>query len=486
MNWIVRIAFAFGLMLPLSCTGSSNSTSQPPDTTVPLDATASAQASDWNAGFVPKDAVDEDPEPHRVEVSLEARVADVVLDGTTHLSMWTFNGTVPGPTIRASKGDRVVVHFKNSLPEATTIHWHGVRISNAMDGNPRIQTPVPSGGTFDYDFVVPDEGTYWYHPHVNSSAQVGYGLYGAFIVEPTDAPPLGDELVLVLSDVSITEDAGTLAEGNAQGWFGDYFGREGRLVLVNGKVRPQLRARAGAPQHWRVINASRARYAKISLSDFDAWIIGGDGGRANAATKATDVVISPGERRELFVVPTKNPSESFPVNTLRFDRFHIGATGGPTPLFDIALTADTKWDGGPALPTQWPSIEPLAVPAVRSQLVEFDDVTKDGVTYLGINGKSGSEDMAMFMSHANSVELWEIRNNTTQDHPFHIHGFSFQVIDINGAAPAAREWKDTVNIPAKMKAHLAMSFDDRRGEWMVHCHILDHADMGMMGMLMLE
>ena len=123
-----------------------------------------------------------------LEIELEARVADVeILPGTT-TPAWTYNGTVPGPMIRAKLGDRVIVHFKNSLPEATTIHWHGLRVPNDMDGAPGVtQPPIESGGEFRYEIELRDAGTYWYHPHTDSSTQVGRGLYGAFIVEdPAD------------------------------------------------------------------------------------------------------------------------------------------------------------------------------------------------------------------------------------------------------------------------------------------------------------
>ncbi len=121
--------------------------------------------------------------------------------------MWTYNGLVPGPMIRARVGDRVVVHFTNNLAEETTIHWHGLRVPAAMDGMPgHSQAPIQPGGTFDYDFVVPDASTFWYHPHMNAAVQEGNGLYGAFIVDdPAEPTDLGDEVVMVLSDIDLKD-----------------------------------------------------------------------------------------------------------------------------------------------------------------------------------------------------------------------------------------------------------------------------------------
>src|SRR5204862_6010587 len=142
------------------------------------------------------------PDPRIVEVNLDARVADVEVGGK-HVEAWTYDGGVPGPLIRANVGDRMIVHFTNHLPTPTTVHWHGVRVPIEMDGVPGISQPeMKPGSTFTYDFMVRDAGLYWYHPHVMSAAQVGFGLYGALLVEdPADAIGVADELTLVLSDI---------------------------------------------------------------------------------------------------------------------------------------------------------------------------------------------------------------------------------------------------------------------------------------------
>src|SRR5512139_976678 len=128
--------------------------------------------------------VDLDPDPSVLEVDLEARVTELEVVAGTSTPVWTYSGSLPGPLLRLRAGDRLVVHFKNSLPEPTTVHWHGVRLPNEMDGSPpHSQEPVPPGGTFDYEFVVPDPGLFWYHPHERSAAQLGFGLYGALLVD---------------------------------------------------------------------------------------------------------------------------------------------------------------------------------------------------------------------------------------------------------------------------------------------------------------
>src|SRR5262245_30908611 len=157
---------------------------------------ASHQPDGWDAGARLREAIDHDPDPRIVEVHLDARVARVEITTGLTVNAWTYDGGVPGPLIRARVGDRVIVRFTNHLPQATTVHWHGLRIPIQMDGVPEHSQPeVPPGGSFTYDFVVPDAGLFWYHPHMMSAAQVGFGLYGAILVEdPADAVGVEDQV----------------------------------------------------------------------------------------------------------------------------------------------------------------------------------------------------------------------------------------------------------------------------------------------------
>src|SRR3954468_18247404 len=202
--------------------------------------------ADWDTGVRLTEARDTNPDPAIVEVTMTARVADVEVGPGKRVHAWTYDGGIPGPLIRAHVGDRVIVHFTNQLPQPTTIHWHGVRVPIEMDGVPDVSQPeVKNGETFTYDFVVRDAGLYWYHPHVMSAAQVGFGLYGALLVEdPAEQVNVADELVMVLSDIGV-DAHGALDPPDSGGTTGMAFGREGEYVLVNGKVKPRLVARSG-------------------------------------------------------------------------------------------------------------------------------------------------------------------------------------------------------------------------------------------------
>jgi FtsP/CotA-like multicopper oxidase with cupredoxin domain len=205
-------------------------------------------APEWDAALGLSTPDDLNPDPRVLEINLTAEVAQVEISPGRRVEAWTYNGGIPGPLIRLKVGDRLIVHFTNRLPSSTTVHWHGLRVPIQMDGVPGAsQPPVTTGGTFTYDFVVPDAGLYWYHPHVMSAAQVGFGLYGAFLVDdPAEAFSVPLERVLVLSDIDITEK-GTLEDPATGGSTGMAFGREGNVLLINGRIIRASRCRRVLP-----------------------------------------------------------------------------------------------------------------------------------------------------------------------------------------------------------------------------------------------
>jgi len=437
-----------------------------------------AQPAGWDDGLLVPQADDINPDPNVVEVNLEAALAPLSLMPGLTTTAWTYNGRVPGPLIRARVGDRVIVHFTNNLPESTTIHWHGLRIPAAMDGMPGpSEPPIAPGGAFDYDFVVPDASTFWYHPHVDSAAQVGNGLYGPLIVDDPDEPPgLGDEVVLVLSDMGIESD-GTLEAADSGGDLGTLYGREGNVVLVNGQVVPTLKARPGLRQRWRIMNAAKSRYFLLSMAGHSFQRIGGDGGRLEAPIDVDRPLIVPGERADLVVVPQGEPGSRVTVEAQPYDRGLGTAFVAPIDLFVV------QFEGTPVATTPLPALKrtivPLPIAAARPVDIQL---TYDGASplSLGINGVA-YPDSQPYMATVGETQLWTITNTFGLAHPFHMHGFFFQVQSSSGPL----EWKDTVNIPVNGSVTFAVRFDDRPGMWMFHCHILDHAEAGMMGAVML-
>ncbi len=422
---------------------------------------------------------DLNPDPNILEIELEAQIANIeVLDGII-TPVWTYGGTLPGPLIKAKVGDTVIVHFKNSLPESTTIHWHGLRVPNQMDGVPGVtQPPVPVDGEFRYEFVVDDAGTYWYHPHVNSAAQVGWGMYGPIVVEdPNDPEEFGDDLIMVISDMSLDE-AGVFLPPNNGGDFGDLFGREGTTILVNGKVMPTLKVRKGKQQRWRIINASRTRYVPIGLRGHIMTRIGGDNGLAGRSESAPRFILTPAERGDFVFTPINDPGTA--LMRLGSVNRGFGTERRPEDLMYVE-TVDLPAVEPMAIPENLRTIEPIDLSGeVIEKELEMTIGMGDGIrnVIMGFNGIP-YWNMEPLVARVGETHVWTLINNSGFNHPFHLHGYFFQVLDENRVP----EWKDTVDVPDGGTVKIAVYFEGRPGMWMYHCHILDHARVGMMGQL---
>jgi FtsP/CotA-like multicopper oxidase with cupredoxin domain len=477
-----RIGLLPALLAISACTNGDRQ--QPaPSAAPPQPASAVTQPPGWNEELALEPAPDLDPDPNVLEVALEARIEELEIVPGTRTPVWTYNGSLPGPLIRAKVGDKIIVHFKNSLPETTSIHWHGLRVPNEMDGVPGLtQPPIEPGGEFRYEFIARDAGTYWYHPHLNSAAQVGWGLYGPLVVEdPADPAAFGDELVLVLSDMSLDE-AGQFLPVDHGGEFGDLFGREGRVLLVNGKVRPHLKVRTGKQQRWRVINAARARYFSIQLRGHTLIKLGGDNGLAERSRATNRIVVVPGERADLVFTPSAAPSTTRAFEWIPTERGFGSVYNRPREdLMYIDTVADAAVTPEP-VPELLRPIERIDITNAKELTLELTigmETLRDGKeVVMGINGAPYWRSKPL-EGHVGETQVWTVRNDTDFSHPFHLHGFFFQVLD-DTRVP---EWKDTVDVVSHSSLRIALRFDDRPGVWMYHCHILDHAESGMMGHL---
>ena len=396
-----------------------------------------------------------------VSVDLTAREAPWEFAPGRAIRGFTCNGTVPGPLIDANVGDELRVRFTNELPQPTTIHWHGVRVPAEMDGTEEVQRPVEPGGTFEYRFVVPDAGTYWYHSHVNETEQLERGLYGALVVRGPGEPALDGEQVLLLDDLKLGED-GDVAP------FGDHDelheGREGDVLLVNGREQPELEIAAGQIERWRIVNAANTRFVRLSIGGRPFSILATDGGLLPAPLQATEVLVTPGDRVELAVGPFAE-GEVLEIEALPYDR----GRGEPRRDRLATLRVRAAAPSRASIPDTLRPIEPL----VRNGAEPTRTVSMKALMHGGHHQRDEPVQVG-------ELQVWELVNETSQDHPFHLHGFFFQVLDENGEPPPTLSWEDTVNVPRKGRVRIAWLPDDRPGKWMYHCHILEHHAMGMM------
>ena len=396
-----------------------------------------------------------------VSVELDAREAEWRFARDRTIRAFAYNGVVPGPLIEAEVGDTVEVRLTNSLPQATTIHWHGVRVPAHMDGTEAVQPPVEPGGVFDYRFVVPDAGTFWYHSHTNETEQLERGLYGALIVRDPREPAFDDERVLILDDLKLD------AEGEVAP-FGDehehHAGREGDVRLVNGALEPELEIPAGTIERWRIVDAANTRFVRLSIGGRPFEIVGTDGGLLPRPRRATEVLLTPGERVDLAVGPFEE-GEQLAIEALPYDRGKGESERERFASLRVGAAAASRTE----IPATLRQIDPL----VEADAEPTRTISLKALMHEGHHQRAEPV-------RVGELQVWELVNETGQDHPFHIHGFFFQVVQENGRTPPDVAWKDTVNVPRKSQTTIAWLPDDRPGEWMYHCHILEHHAMGMM------
>ena len=429
-----------------------------------------APAADVAEQYAQAAAAEPDPGRAVVVVELEAREAPAAI--APGFTAWTYNGRVPGPTLEARVGDVLEVRLTNRLSEPTSIHWHGLRLPAAMDGTDMTQRLVAPGETFTYRFRLPDAGTFWYHPHANETVQLERGLYGTLVVRGEDEPVFDREQVLEFDDVKLDRKGGIAKFG---GLLDMHDGREGDLRLISGKVEPDLAIAAGQVERWRMVNASSARYVRFSLGGAPFTVIGSDVGLIDRPRTATEMLLPPGQRVEIAVGPF-DAGEVYAIESLAYDRSTLRKRR--TERFGT-LHVGPEQPSIAAIPVGLKPIERLAAAdAAPTRTVSFDEkmsLTK-GLEFT-VNGRMHDQDAPVKVGE---LQVWDVVNATHMDHPFHLHGFRFQVLSVNGAPQEWVGWNDVVNLPPKSTTKIAWMPDDRPGSWMYHCHILEHHAAGMM------
>ncbi len=428
---------------------------------------------------------DDNSDPRVVEVSLQAREAVKHYTGASATPVWAYNGTIPGPLIEANVGDELVVHFQNNLPEATTIHWHGLRVPATMDGTLAVQSPIVPDGTFEYRFRLEDAGLFWFHPHVRSDVQVEKGLYGVIRVRGDEAPALGagldEDRVIVLDDVRV------LADGSLPTYLDDeskMLGRQGNVLLFNGRSMPTIRWRAGALERLRFVNVANGRFFNLALPGYRWRVIGTDGGLLPRPYDIDHLLISPGERYDVMLIVNGAAGSEVTLMNDPYERGHDTGKEPPWPVATFVVTDDAPLTGR-LLPSVFADIERLPDRPADGDIV-LDEGIRDGALVFTINGAT-FPDVPKVVVPAGAVRTFDVRNASEMDHPFHIHGTFFQVSSRDGVPTPAEALanKDTVIVPQMATLKLVARFDEP-GRWMYHCHVLEHAEGGMMGEIDVE
>ncbi|UCD78471.1 MAG: multicopper oxidase family protein [Desulfobacterales bacterium] len=388
--------------------------------------------------------------------------------------VWSYNGQIPGPIIRGKVGSTLVIKFLNKLKEPSSIHWHGLRIENAMDGVPGVtQDPVGSTENFVYRLKLDEAGTFWYHPHFNSSEQLERGLKGAFIVEEAEKQPWSQDLVWLMDDWLLQKDGNIYPQFNT-GRDLMHDGRWGNVPTINGKFRPEVAVKPGERIRLRLINGANARLFSPRIEGLSADVIAVDGRPVSQIFPLDQFELSPGNRidldikipqeaggktytvedgftRQQFLLATLNVTQSEPVKTPEFT-VPTEASFIPASLFENVKVAKT-WDlnairggkygiGWTMNMKLWPD----------SDKVDYPIRVPQKVTFL---------------------------NSSSRLHPMHIHGVFFRVLERNGQKAVEPYTRDTVLVGPRESVTIGF-VPEHRGIWLTHCHIQEHAEAGMM------
>ncbi|MBE9078098.1 multicopper oxidase family protein [Romeria aff. gracilis LEGE 07310] len=432
-----------------------------------------------------------------LKVDLEARAQQVQL-GDRSANLLTYNGRMPGPRLEAKHGDTIQVRFTNQLSQPTNLHYHGLHIPPTGTGD-NVFLEIPPGESHTYEFQLPQNhpaGTFWYHPHYHGlvAEQLFGGLAGLFIVrgELDEIPEVkaAQEKFLVLKDFALDRSGNIPSPGH----MAQMTGRMGDLLTVNGQFNPGLQIPQGGLLRLRLLNASSSRFFRLFLEGHPFYLIATDGGAISAPVELRDLVLVPGERVEVLVQGNREPGQyrlfNQPFNPAqgRGGGMMGGNTmGGASSQENAEPIATLTYSGSVdqiPLPTQLISVEPLPEPQTVRQFT-LNHGMGMGMAFL-INGQAFDPSRIDIQVALDTVEDWEIINTGTMTHPFHVHVNKFQVVSQNGQASPYLAWKDVVSVSPGENVRIRIPFQDYIGKTVYHCHVLDHEDRGMMGILEIQ
>jgi FtsP/CotA-like multicopper oxidase with cupredoxin domain len=441
--------------------------------------------------------------------------------GETTVKMLAYNRSIPGPTLKVAQGSEVTVHFTNDTDLDSTVHWHGLRLENRFDGVPRgahqgMMAPVPIGGSFTYRVRFPDPGLYWYHPHLREDYTQELGLYGPIIVAPTDEAywsPTNRELTLTLDDLLLEGDkiapfSRTLSDHTAMGRFGT-------VMLVNGETFPQLSAKQGEVVRLYLVNTANVRVFNVRLPGARMKLVGGDNGRVEREEFVEEVLLAPSERVIVDVffeqagktqLEHRTPERTYPLATVIVQEqpaepsfaqaFFTLRTSSDLEALRARLAADFERppDKTLELVAEMPGMEDMEHHAAGHHLeaIEWEDTmeemnrmsTTQNMFWKLVDRATGAvnHDIDWSFTAGDQVKVTIVNaadSDHPMQHPIHFHGQRFLVLSRDGVPNENLVWKDTVLVPAGETVDILVDMSNP-GAWMVHCHIAEHLESGMM------
>ncbi len=423
------------------------------------------------------------PQPLSLGIGGAAVAARLEAGAATDSGRWLFNGVMPGPTLHGRRGELARITLQNNLPESTIVHWHGALVPEHADGHPRFA--IGPGASYQYEFpIVQRAATLWYHPHPHhrTAGQVHRGLAGFFTIRDDEEDalrlPTGEREILVMlqdRDLGIPfAYAPTTADHESGMLRGTPFG--------NGVALPGL-AVTGASYRIRVLNASHARVYRLGLSNgMPLSVIGNDGGLLPSPVEVEDAWLGVGERLDLVLdFSGAQLGARAMLKSLPFTVPALAKAGSPQGLELDLLEFQRVAGSAPvtALPPILSSVNPLGSPARERTFTLSSEVAGHRINRLSFEMERIDLQVRM-----GEVEQWEFINNSVLPHPVHLHGTHFQVTGRTGVRggvfPYEGGWKDTVLVMPFETVRVLVRFDRYQGIFPLHCHNLQHEDMGMM------
>ena len=446
-------------------------------------------------------------------LQMEAKPVVKEIDGNK-IMMYAYNSQIPGPLIKAKQGSTVYVNFTNNIGAETTIHWHGIRLESKFDGVVDIsQKPVKPGESFLYEIKLPDEGIYWYHPHMREDLQQELGLYGNIFVEPKDKDyfnKVDNEIALFLDDIKM--------KGNDIEPFNNNFatftmmGRFGNKMLLNGETNYRLNIKKGETVRFYLTDSANTRTFNFMIESHKLKLIGSDSGKYEKESIVDSIIMAPGER---YIVEAlfdkagtyrlihKTPQREYKLGEIIVENSDAKPDNS---FYELKENKDIE-----------KSIEPFkkylsAKPDYEFRLdveqsamgsmgrmsdneeIEWEDMghnammnsmsTSKNVKWIIKDEKTGKINMEnnyhVKVGDVKKIRFVNSRNSMhSMQHPMHLHGQRFLVLSVDGKQNEKLAWKDTVLVPAGKTVDILVEFSNP-GEWVMHCHIAEHLEAGMM------
>ncbi|QJP14209.1 multicopper oxidase family protein [Starkeya sp. ORNL1] len=435
------------------------------------------------------------------ELKTRLRVAYTYKDlGGYRLSLRSYEQDLPGPTLRVKRGDVLRIRLINDLPpntdpapldmtlphqfNSTNFHFHGGHVSPSGIADNIFRVMEPGQG-YDIEIAIPKDhtaGTYWYHPHKHGSAdiQLTSGMAGALIIEGDfdDIPEItaANERVLILNEVLFDH------RGAIENYDTVWPEAVPRFLSVNGQREPAIRMRPGEVQRWRVLHAGHENNFNIALEGHGLHVIACDGLRCPRIDRNDSLLMAPGQRADILV--QAGAAGSYALRAIASDQGYPSPQGPLARLIvegePMQMKLPATLGGAPFQPIGGEEVTNRREITLTVDEPEFPPAANYQEFAFLICGQRFDPNRVDHRIPLGAVEEWTVINDHTDDHIFHIHTNPFQLISVNGQALAEPVWRDTVVVPRNGRIVFRSRFLDFTGRYVLHCHMMNHEELGMM------